>query len=170
MRNNDSFKGENNQRAPDLYPANNITSNEGDKMAEVNEEKEDKQLLGKKRKSTSLQKNASSQNKLKKEDIVLPEAHGQTKNESNSEGPNHQNGLCPEINSEQLRQSNIHSLLENLENLENLLMRVGILLNLEIMNEFLEELEVMAFCEASTEASSDSGEKEEDGPNNEDQN
>lgn len=163
MRNNDSFKGENNQRSPDLYPANNITSNEGDKMAEVNEEKEDKQFLGKKRKSTSLQKNASSQNKLKKEDIVLPEAHGQTKNESNSEGPNHQNGLCPEINSEQLRQSNIHSLLENLE---NLLMRVGILLNLEIMNEFLEELEEMAFCEAS----SDSGEKEEDGPNNEDQN
>ena len=138
MGNIDGFKGDNNQRAPDLYPPSNSTSNDGDKIGEVNEEKEDKQLLGKKRKSTSL----------------------------NTEGPNHQNDLCPEIDSEQLRQSNIHSLLENLENLEYLLMRI----NLEIVNEFFKELEEMAFCEASTEASSDSDEKEEDGSNNEDQN
>ena len=57
-------------------------------------------------------------------------------------------------------------MLENLENLEYLLMRI----NLEIVNEFFKELEEMAFCEASTEASSDSDEKEEDGSNNEDQN
>ena len=125
MKNN-SLRGASNQGSREPYPPNNNASNEGDKTAEVNEENEDKQLLGKKRKSTNLQ---------------------QTQ-----------------------RQSNIHSLPENLENLSNLLTRINYLMLLEIMNEFFEELEEIALCEASTEAPSDSDEKEENEPNNEDQN
>ena len=89
MKNN-GLRGASNQGSRDPYPPNNNASNEGDKTAEVDKENEDKQLLGKKRKSTNLQ---------------------QTQ-----------------------RQSNIHSLLRNLENLSNLLTRINHLMLLEIMN------------------------------------
>ena len=47
------MKKANNKQTEDLYPPNNNTSNEGQKLPEVDEEEKDTKLLGKKRKLTN---------------------------------------------------------------------------------------------------------------------
>ncbi len=94
------YEEDNDNRLQDFYPSMNNTSEDGQRLTEADGEKEDQNLLGKKRKLTDPQNNDSSQNDTKfekNENIVVSEAQKEAKteedNESNVEGPHHQNDL-----------------------------------------------------------------------------
>ena len=168
------MKKGNNKQTKDLYPPNNNTSNEGQKLPEVDEEKKDTKLLGKKRKLT---------NPPQENDINQKNSHSSSPERVDS---------SQSINMNSVNQPPPHEQDNNhpLQNLFNTFMRINHLIDdvngfindltkrrdllrlrrLEMINLILEELRDLGSAEASTEASTDSGDEEENGSINEDQN
>ncbi len=171
------MKKEKNKRTEDLYPPNNNTSNEGNTLPEVDEEKTDTKLLGKKRKLTKIT-NPSQENDInqKKSHSSSPERVDSSQNINvnsvNQPPPQEQDNNHPLQNlfNSFIRIDHLINYMNNFINELTIRTHSLRLRRLEIINQIIEEIRGLASAEASTEASSDSGDEEENRPINEDQN
>ena len=164
------FEEENVKRLQDFYNSMDKTSDDGHRLTEADEEKEDPKLLGKKRKLTDSQDNDSSQNGTKfekNENIVVSEDQKEVKteehHESNVEEPDHQNTLTLKIDSE-LSENRAPNPIMNTGRFYNIPHYIDV--NQSEDSEELEESDEEVLSYESTEASIHLVDEEDNGSNN----
>ena len=168
------MKKEKNKRTEDLYPPDNNTSNEGHTLPEVDEEKRDTNLLGKKRKLTnqSPENDINQKNSNSSSPERVDSSQNNNENSVNQPPPQEQDNNHP-LQNLFISFIRINQLINDMNNyINDLTIRTHSLRlrRLEIINQIIEELRDLASAEASTEVSSDSGNEEENGSVNENQN